>query len=250
MKPAAPPRDADDLVRLPAHQLLGLLLDGRLASEELTRACLARIEAREPEVQAWAFLDPAHALAQARERDAAKRAGRPLGPLHGLPVGVKDIFDTADMPTENGTVLLAGRRPTRDAAVVERLRAAGAVVMGKTVTTELAVYAPGKTRNPRHPEHTPGGSSSGSAAAVADHMVPLAIGSQTNGSVIRPAAFCGVLGFKPSAGLISRHGVLAQSPMLDHVGTFANHLADLALLTEPLIGFDARDQGTRPTARP
>lgn len=247
---AAPPRDAGELVCLPAFQLAALLAEGRLTSEELTSAFLARIAAREPEVQAWTFLDPDHALAQARERDAARRAGRAQGPLHGLPVGIKDIIDTADMPTENGTALMAGRRPAADAAVVERLRAAGAVIMGKTVTTELAVYSPGKTRNPRHPGHTPGGSSSGSAAAVADHMVPLAIGSQTHGSTIRPAAYCGTLGFKPSFGLIPRTGILFQSEALDHAGLFANHLVDLAMLGEALAGHDARDPATRPAARP
>jgi Asp-tRNA(Asn)/Glu-tRNA(Gln) amidotransferase A subunit family amidase len=149
-------------------------------------------------------------------------------------VGIKDIIDTADMPTENGTVLHAGRRPAKDAVVVARLRAAGAIIMGKTVTTELATYSPGKTRNPHHPEHTPGGSSSGSAAAVAAHMVPLAVGTQTNGSVIRPAAFCGVVGFKPTYGLINCEGVLRQSPALDQIGVFARSPEDAALLAENL----------------
>src|SRR3970282_1522724 len=135
-------------------------------------------------------------LAQARGRDRDRSEGRPTGPLHGVPVGVKDIIDTADMPTEDGTVLHAGRTPAHDAAVVAMLRAAGAVILGKTVTTECAYFAPGKTRNPHNPAHTPGGSSSGSAAAVAAGMVPLALGSQTNGSVIRPASFCGVYGLK------------------------------------------------------
>jgi Asp-tRNA(Asn)/Glu-tRNA(Gln) amidotransferase A subunit family amidase len=224
--------------------------DGKISSEELTRACLARIEAREPEVQGWAFLDPEHALRQARAADEWRKRGRPLGPLHGLPVGVKDIIDTADMPTENGTVLHAGRRPRQDATLVSLLRAAGAVILGKTVTTELAVYAPNKTRNPHNLEHTPGGSSSGSAAAVADGMVPLAIGTQTNGSVIRPASFCGVYGFKPSHGLIPRTGVLVQSPPLDTVGVMAANLQDLALLAEPLMAFDAKDSASRPCARP
>ena len=201
-------------------------------------------------MQAWAFLDPELARAQARRCDEIRRAGRPQGPLHGIPVGVKDIIDTKDMPTENGTVLHAGRRPTRDAAVVERLRAAGAVILGKTVTTELAVYHPGKTRNPHDPGRTPGGSSSGSAAAVAAGMVPVAIGSQTNGSVIRPASYCGVFGFKPSHGLISRFGVLTQSPPLDHIGVFARTVEDLALIAEPLMGFDARDRDTRLEAPP
>jgi Asp-tRNA(Asn)/Glu-tRNA(Gln) amidotransferase A subunit family amidase len=234
---------------LSAAQAGRLIQDGKITAEELTRACLARIEAREPEVQAWAFLDPDHALAQARAADAWRLEGRPTGPLHGVPVGVKDIFDTADMPTENGSVLHAGRTPSRDAAVVARLRAAGAVILGKTVTTEFATYTPGKTRNPHHPGHTPGGSSSGSAAAVAAGMVPLAIGSQTNGSVIRPAAFCGVWGFKPTHGLIPRTGVLCLSRTLDHVGVFARTLEDVALALEVCAGWDEGDPDTRPRAR-
>jgi Asp-tRNA(Asn)/Glu-tRNA(Gln) amidotransferase A subunit family amidase len=165
-------------------------------------------------------------------------------------VGVKDIIDTADLPTEDGTVLHAGRQPRDDAYVVRALRAAGGLVMGKTVTTELATYAPGKTRNPHHPGHTPGGSSSGSAAAVAAGMVPLAIGTQTNGSVIRPAAFCGVYGFKPGAGLVPRTGVLTQSPAFDAVGVFGRSLDDVALLAEMLVGHDPQDQATRPRAAP
>jgi Asp-tRNA(Asn)/Glu-tRNA(Gln) amidotransferase A subunit family amidase len=188
-------------------------------------------------------------MAQARAADDFKRQGLPIGPLHGVPVGVKDIFDTADMPTESGSVLYAGRMPSRDATVVAMLRAAGAVIMGKTVTTEFATYTPGKTRNPHNAEHTPGGSSSGSAAAVAAGMVPLAIGSQTNGSVIRPAAFCGVLGFKPTHGLIPRHGMLTLSRTLDHIGLFARTVTDLALLAGRLVGYDERDPDTRPRAR-
>ncbi|MDZ4339752.1 MAG: amidase, partial [candidate division NC10 bacterium] len=181
--------------------------------------------------------------------DEWRLEGRPIGPLHGVPVGVKDIFDTADMPTEYGSVLYAGRTPSRDSAAVAMLRAAGAVIIGKTVTTEFATQAPGKTRNPHDPDHTPGGSSSGSAAAVAAGLVPLAIGSQTNGSVIRPAAFCGVLGFKPTHGLIPRHGMLRLSGTLDHVGLFARTVGDLALLAGQLVGYDERDPDTRPRAR-
>jgi Asp-tRNA(Asn)/Glu-tRNA(Gln) amidotransferase A subunit family amidase len=236
--------------RLGAVAAARQIREGKISAEELTRACLARIEAREAEVQAWAFLDPEHALRQARAADEWRKRGRPLGPLHGLPVGVKDIVDTADMPTENGTVLHAGRRPRQDATLVSLLRAAGAIILGKTVTTELAVYGPNKTRNPHNLEHTPGGSSSGSAAAVADGMVPLAIGTQTNGSVIRPASFCGVYGFKPSHGLIPRSGVLAQSPPLDTVGVMAADLEGLAFLAEPLMAFDARDPASQPRARP
>jgi Asp-tRNA(Asn)/Glu-tRNA(Gln) amidotransferase A subunit family amidase len=227
-----------------------LIAEGKLSAEELTRACLEQIEQRDPQIQAWAFLDPEHALGQARAADEWRKQGRPRGSLHGVPVGVKDIIDTVGMPTENGTVLHAGRRPGRDATVVSLLKVAGAIVLGKTVTTELAVYAPGKTRNPHDPERTPGGSSSGSAAAVAAGMVPLALGTQTNGSVIRPASFCGVYGYKPSHGLISRHGALAQSRPLDTVGVMAADFDDLALLAEPLMAFDARDPDLRPHARP
>lgn len=223
--------------------------DGVLTSEELVQDCLERIRALEPKVQAWQFLDEEHALAQARACDERKRGGEPVGPLHGVPVGVKDIIDTADMPTENGTVLHEGRTPRDDAAVVRMLRAAGAVILGKTVTTECAYFNPGKTRNPLNPEHTPGGSSSGSAAAVGAGMVPLALGSQTAGSVIRPAAFCGAYGFKPTHGLIPRTGVLALSRTLDHVGLFARSIDDLALLLEQLQGYDERDPDTRPRAR-
>jgi len=223
--------------------------EGVLTSEDLVQGCLERIRALEPKVQAWTFLDEEHALAQARAADERKRSGEPIGPLHGVPVGLKDIIDTADMPTENGTVLHKGRAPRSDAAVVASLRAAGAVILGKTVTTECAYFSPGKTRNPHNPEHTPGGSSSGSAAAVAAGMVPLALGSQTNGSVIRPGAFCGVYAFKPTHGLIPRSGILELSRTLDHVGCFARDIDDLALLAEELVGYDDRDPDTRPRAR-
>jgi len=239
-----------DLSELGAAEAASALSDGSISSEELVASCLERIAADEDRVRAWAFLDPEHALQQARAADERRREGQALGALHGIPVGIKDIIDTEDMPTENGTVLHAGRAPTEDASVVRMLRAAGAVIMGKTVTTELATYAPGKTRNPHNAEHTPGGSSSGSAAAVAARMVPLAIGTQTNGSMIRPAAYCGVVGFKPSFGLISRHGVLRQSAALDQMGVFARSVEDAALLAEQLIGFDAHDPDTRPRARP
>jgi len=239
-----------DLSLLGAAEAAAALAQGRISSEELVQACLKRIETNEERVQAWQFLDPEHALRQARAADLRRREGKALGALHGLPVGVKDIIDTEDMPTEDGTVLHAGRTPSEDAAVVSRLRAAGAIILGKTVTTELATYSPGKTRNPHNPEHTPGGSSSGSAAAVAASMVPLAIGTQTNGSVIRPAAYCGVIGYKPSFGLISRHGVLKQSRPLDQIGVMARSVEDAALLAEQLIGYDEADPDTRPSARP
>ena len=224
--------------------------EGMFSSEQLVQSCLAQVQAADEAVRAWAFLDPEHALQQARAADEWRLEGRALGALHGVPVCIKDIIDTQDMPTEDGTVLHAGRTPMADATLVSRLREAGAVIMGKTVTTELATYAPGKTRNPHDPDHTPGGSSSGSAAAVAAHMVPLAVGTQTNGSVIRPAAYCGVFGFKPTFGLISRHGVLKQSRWLDQAGVFARCVEDLALIAESLVGFDEHDPDTRPVARP
>ena len=193
-------------------------------------ACAERIAAREADVQAWVDWDPELALAEARERDAEPARG----PLHGLPVGVKDLIDTGDRPTQHGSPIFAGHRPAADAACVAALRAAGAVVLGKTTTTEFAAYEPSPTTNPHHPGHTPGGSSSGSAAAVADGMVPVALGTQTAGSVVRPAAFCGVFGFKPTFGLVDRRGVGAQAPSLDTVGWFARSADDLALLLDVL----------------
>lgn len=225
---------ADALHVLGAGALAEGIRNHAFSAEDVARSCLDRIAQVDGKVQAWTFIDPEWVLQQARAADQYQASGAPLGSLHGVPVGIKDIIDTADMPTENGTVLHAGRRPAKDATVVARLRAAGAVIMGKTVTTELATYFPGKTRNPHDAGHTPGGSSSGSAAAVAAGMVPLAVGTQTNGSVIRPAAFCGVVGFKPSYGLINRDGILRQSPALDQVGVFARTPEDAALLAENL----------------
>lgn len=246
--------DPAHLAALSAVEARTRMSAGEFSVTEYAQALLARTSQVNGEVMAWAHLDPAHLLRQAAAADEAHAAGQPDGPLFGLPVGVKDIIDTADLPTEDGTVLHAGRLPYDDAVVVASLRAAGGLVMGKTVTTELATYAPGKTRNPHVPAsgatHTPGGSSSGSAAAVAAGMVPLAIGTQTNGSVIRPASFCGVYGFKPSAGLIPRTGVLTQSPAFDAVGVFGRTLADVALLAEVLAGHDEKDVLTRPRATP
>ncbi|HEY2991970.1 MAG TPA: amidase [Methylomirabilota bacterium] len=222
---------------------------GLLSSVELAHACLAHIKTVEPVVQAWTFLDPDYVLQQAKAADELRLSGAPTGPLHGVPVGLKDIIDTADMPTENGSVLHAGRTPSRDAAVARMLRAAGAVIMGKTVTTEFATRSPGKTRNPHDPAHTPGGSSSGSAAAVAAEMVPLALGSQTGGSVIRPASYCGVYALKPTHGLIPRAGMFQLSRSLDHVGLFARTLEDLALGLEQVAGYDEGDPDSRPRPR-
>ncbi|HEX2197372.1 MAG TPA: amidase [Burkholderiales bacterium] len=230
--------DPTQLNWLPASDAARAIRDGAFSAEQLMQACLARVKEIDPQVQAWVFLDEAHALAQARARDLDRAEGRPTGPLHGVPVAIKDIIDTCDMPTEDGTVLHAGRTPARDAAVVASLRAAGAVIMGKTVTTECATYAPGVCS-----------ALCGSAAAVAAGMAPLALGSQTNGSVIRPAAFCGVYGFKPTFGLVPRTGVMKLSRTLDHVGMFARSIDDLALLAEVLVGWDADDPDTQPRAR-
>jgi len=241
---------ASDFTALTAVEAASEIARGAISAEDYTRACLDRIEAVEPKVHAFAHLDPEHALAQARTLDRSKANGDRIGPLHGIPVGIKDIFDTADYPTEYGSAIFAGRRPNADCTVVRKLREAGAVIMGKTVTTEFAYFHPGKTRNPRDLNRTPGGSSSGSAAAVAAGMVPLAVGSQTNGSVIRPSAFCGVFGIKPSHGLISRTGALTLSRKLDHVGAFARSIADLALILDVLAGQDAADPDSRPYASP
>ncbi|MDB5560925.1 MAG: Asp-tRNA Asn/Glu-tRNA Gln amidotransferase subunit, partial [Hyphomicrobiales bacterium] len=173
-----------------ARDQLADLQNGAITATVLAKATLDRIGAKEPDLQAWAFIDQGLVLAQAEAADARRARGEPLGALHGLPVGVKDIYDTADLPTENGTPAHRGRRPQTDAIMVARLRAAGAVIIGKTVTSELAVYTPGPTRNPYDLSRTSGGSSSGSAAAVAAGMVPLALATQTNGSTIRPASFC------------------------------------------------------------
>jgi len=232
-----------------ATQAAQMIRDGIVSAEQLVKACLDHIETREPDVQAWTFLDPDYALQQARAADELRLSGQPIGPLHGVPVGLKDIIDTADMPTENGSPIHAGRTPSRDATVVAMLRAAGAIVMGKTVTTEFATRHPGKTRNPHNPAHTPGGSSSGSAAAVAAGMVPLALGSQTTGSTIRPGAYCGVYAMKPTFGLIPRHGMFQLSRSFDHVGLFARSLDDIALLLEQLAGYDERDPDSRPRPR-
>jgi Asp-tRNA(Asn)/Glu-tRNA(Gln) amidotransferase A subunit family amidase len=239
-----------DITLISATEAAEAIRAGKMTSEELVGACLERIAAIEEKVGAWAHLDPEHALKQAREADRIMQEGNTLGPLHGVPVGIKDIFDTRDMPTEDGTVLHKGRQPLEDATAVALLREAGAIILGKTVTTELAVFAPGKTRNPHDPERTPGGSSSGSAAAVAAGMIPVALGTQTNGSVIRPAAYCGVYGFKPTYGRISRHLILQQSRPLDQVGVFARTIEDAALIAQQIMSFDNRDPDTHLRARP
>ena len=203
-----------------------------MKSEALVTACLERIAKREPEVHAWAYIDDKQALEQARRLDAEA----PRSPLHGVPVGIKDVIDTGDMPTEYNSPIYRGHRPKADAACVAQLRRAGCVILGKTVTTEFANNHPAATRNPHNLQHTPGGSSSGSAAAVADGMVPLALGTQTGGSVIRPAAYCGVAACKPSFNSINRAGLKFVSESLDTIGVFGRDTAGLILAQHVLTG--------------
>ncbi len=219
----------------------------RQSALEVMEACLTRIRQSEDTVQAWHTLDPELAKRTARELDERGATGS----LAGIPIGLKDVIDTKDMPTENGTIVDRGRRPSEDAALVARLRNAGALFPGKTVSTELAFFSPGKTRNPHDPERTPGGSSSGSAAAVAAGMVATAIGGQTVGSVIRPASFNGTWGMKPSYGAIPVTGVSPLAPSHDHMGVFAQNPLDLALVIDVISGDDGRDpaaRGASPTA--
>ncbi|KIN70150.1 Glutamyl-tRNA(Gln) amidotransferase subunit A [Sulfitobacter noctilucicola] len=239
-----------DAYTLSAAEALSACAAGRLTSVQLVQSCLDRITETDAGIKAWAFLDPDAALAQATECDRIRKAGMPLGPLHGIPVGLKDIIDTARMPTQRGTPIFEGRQTEEVARLVEHLREAGAVIMGKTVTTELAFVHANETRNPHNPDHSPGGSSSGSAAAVAAFHVPLAIGTQTNGSVIRPASFCGTFGFKPTRGVISRNGLLQTSVSLDQVGCFGRTLADVALLTDVIGSYDHRDPVSFARPRP
>jgi len=226
----------DDLSSLPAGRAATLIADRTLSPLDLLEACLARIAARDAEIRAWVRVDEAGARAVAREREAEARAGRLRGPLHGVPVGIKDIFHVAGMTTTCGAAPAFHVAATEDAAAVARLRAAGAIILGKAHTTEFAYFEPGPTRNPWNVAHTPGGSSSGSAAAVAARMAPLALGTQTVGSVLRPAAYCGVVGFKGTHGLISTEGVVPLAWSLDHVGVFARAVADVALTTGVLAG--------------
>ena len=215
-----------------AAQAVALLSRRELSAEELVRHCLARIAEREPTVQAWEVLDAEGALAAARRMDRLR--DRP--PLCGLPVGVKDLIDTGDLPTAYGSPIHRGHQPEQDAECVRRLRGAGAIVLGKTVTTEFALYTPGKTRNPHDPSRTPGGSSSGSAAAVADGMVPAALGSQTAGSIVRPASYCGVIGFKPTHGALPLQGIHPLAPSLDTLGFFVGAIEDVPVLLSALAG--------------
>src|SRR5262245_4949158 len=229
-----------DLADLSASEAARRIRAGAISPVDLLAACLERVDKRESTVQAWVTLDRDAAVRAARERAEEARAGRFLGALHGVPVALKDIFDAAGLPTRAG-VTFYDRRPATDATSVARLRAHGAVVMGKVVTTSFALMDPGPTRNPWNPEHTPGGSSSGSAAAVAARMAPLALGSQTVGSVLRPAAYCGVVGFKPTHGRIPTTGVVALAWSLDHVGIFARAVEDVGLALTLMAGSDGQD---------
>lgn len=232
------------------RQYADMIRDGQLSSVQLVDNCFKAISESEEQLRAWAYLDRDHAIAQAEAADEIRRAGEPTGALHGIPIGLKDIIDTADMPTQRGSPIYKDRQPAADAAVVEKLREAGAVILGKTVTTEFAYMHPPLTRNPHNHDYSPGGSSSGSAAAVAAGHVPLALGTQTNGSVIRPASFCGVYGFKPSRGILSRRGLLQTSATLDQIGVFSRDIGDLALLTDSMAGYDADDDACYLKPRP
>jgi Asp-tRNA(Asn)/Glu-tRNA(Gln) amidotransferase A subunit family amidase len=237
------------ILDLSACSLVDRMRRGELAAVETMRAFVDRIAALDPKLSAFAYLDPDAALAAAKRVDRTRAAGLAAGPLHGLPVAVKDIIDTADMPTEFGAEIFVGRRPDRDAVIVHRLRAAGAVVIGKTVTSQYALFVPGPTKNPHDATYTPGGSSSGSAAAVAAKLAPVALGTQTNGSIIRPASYCGVVGFKPSLGVLPRTGVLRQATLIDHPGVMARSVSDAALVVDAIAGEDPHDALSRnPTA--
>lgn len=235
---------------LTASEAKRQLESGQLTSEALVSSCLARISERDATVGAWTSVNPEQALDAARASDRLRASGASLPPLSGIPVGIKDIIDTKDFLTEYGSEVFAGRQPDTDAALVAQLKAAGAIILGKTVTTELAFFGPGKTRNPHDLERTPGGSSSGSAAAVADGQVPLALGTQTAGSTIRPASYCGVIGFKPTFGYTSRTGVLAQSQPLDTIGGYARSIEDIALLFDAMSAVDTADADMRPDEKP
>jgi Asp-tRNA(Asn)/Glu-tRNA(Gln) amidotransferase A subunit family amidase len=233
-----------DIFSLTTNKLVEKLKEGEISSVEACTLYIERIEKFEKDVKAWEHFDKKKLLEKAAEADEYRKSGKPLGSLHGLPIAVKDIIGTFEMPTECGTPLRKKMPSSQDSEVVNLLKIAGAIVMGKTVTTELAYFHPGKTTNPHDNSRTPGGSSSGSAAAVAAHMAPLAIGSQTNGSIIRPASYCGVVGYKPSYGLISRSGVMRQSDKLDHIGVFGKTVEDVALFTKSLIKKDLYDSST------
>ena len=238
---AEPTKNVSDLTALEVREHL---LSGQETVPEFMAKLGRFVDGADKAIHAFAHRDDRVVDLQADNLQRDRAAGHLPGPLYGVPVGVKDIIDTMDFPTEYGSPIHAGRYSVGDATVVSRLRAAGAVIFGKTVTTEFATTHPGPTCNPHNLAHTPGGSSSGSAAAVAAGMVPVALGTQTNGSVIRPASFCGVYALKPSRGLLTRTGVLDQSPSLDEIGVFARNLEDIAKLTEIMSGDDGHDSAS------
>ena len=233
-----------DIFSLSVEELASKIKDSQITSVEVCKEYIKRINEFEKEVKAWAYFDKKILLEKAADSDDHRRSGKPLGPLHGVPVAVKDIIGTVDMPTECGTVIRKGKSYSQNAEIIDLLNSAGALVMGKTATSELAYLGPPKTTNPHDYSRTPGGSSSGSAASVASLMAPLSIGSQTGGSIIRPASYCGVVGYKPTYGLISRNGVLRTSNTLDHIGIFARKVEDAALLAKVLIKKDPYDPAT------
>jgi Asp-tRNA(Asn)/Glu-tRNA(Gln) amidotransferase A subunit family amidase len=230
----------EKLYNLSLREAAKRMREGTLSAAELTRACLTRCSRLEPRIDAWEHLAAEQAIERAEALDQARARGTARPPLHGIPLGIKDIIHVAGMPTTMGSPICEGRVADETAPVVERLISAGAVILGKTVTTEFAFYTPRKTHNPWNPAHTPGGSSMGSAAAVAAGMACAALGTQTNGSVIRPAAFCGVVGFKPGHDAIDTRGMLAFAPTLDTVGIFARSSADIAALAATIAGPDSR----------
>ena len=233
-----------DIFSLTTNELVVKMREGQISSVEVCKAYIERINKFEKDVKAWNFFDKKILLEKAEEADDYRKSGKPLGPLHGLPIAVKDIFGTYDMPTECGTIFRKKMSASQDSEVVNLIKNAGAIIMGKTVTAELAYIHPGKTRNPHDYSRTPGGSSSGSAAAIASQMAPLSVGSQTGGSIIRPASYCGVVGYKPSYGLISRNGALKTSEKLDTIGVFGKSVEDVALLAKALIKKDLYDSST------
>ena len=233
-----------DIFSLKVEEIVSKIKDAQLTSVELCEKYIERINKFEKDVKVWAHFDKKLLLEKAAEADEYRRSGKPLGPLHGIPVAVKDIFGTIDMPTECGTSIRKGKSYSQNAEVIDLLISAGAIIMGKTATAELAYLGPPKTTNPNDYSRTPGGSSSGSAAAIASYMAPLSIGSQTGGSIIRPASYCGVVGYKPTYGLISRNGVLKTSEKLDHVGVFGKSVEDVALLAKVLIKKDKFDSAS------
>ena len=220
-----------DIFSFKVEELVSKIKDSQLTSVEICEKYIERINKFEKEVKAWAHFDKKLLLEKATEADNHRRSGKPLGPLHGIPVALKDIIGTVDMPTECGTVIRKGKSYSQNAEIVDLLISSGAIIMGKTTTSELAYLGPSKTTNPHDHSRTPGGSSSGSAASVASFMAPLSIGSQTGGSVIRPASYCGVVGYKPTYGLISRNGVLKTSEKLDQIGIFARSVEDAVSYT-------------------